>query len=356
MFCCTSCAYKTNRKFNIKKHINNIHNRDANDVELTKKDDITQISTSPTQMLTEPTQILTEPTQIGTKNVKICVATTQIGTKHKKIFCDLCQKEFKTPHGFRNHQKICKGVSNILECHHCHKIFTAYSAKSRHIKICKIREGKELAEQALQKLQTQQNITNNTQTNNTIHTQNILHIQNFRQPYQPRSSKYDYRQEDVSGILDFGCENMSYITDEEREKIALACNIKNMIDLVQFNDLHPENHNIRINDNKSYAVLKNKEWMVETLDYVRDNVYRKSLVEINKFRTNYILNADISQHQKDLMTDETNQLYNEKLKKKINNHIDLKAKIMTENYYNKSKNTESVQELLNNQDSYMITM
>ncbi len=347
MFCCASCAYKTNRKFNIKKHINNVHNRDANDVELIKKDDITQIST--------------DPTQIGTENVKICVATTQIGTKHKKNFCDLCQKEFKTPHGFRNHQKICKGVSNILECHHCHKIFTAYSAKSRHIKICKVKEGKELAVQALQKLQAQ-NITNNTQnntqtnSNNTIHTQNILHIQNFRQPYQPRSSKYDYKQEDVSGILDFGSENRSYITDEERENISLACNIKNMIDLVHFNELHPENHNIRVNDSKSYVVLKNKEWMVETMDYVRDNVFRNSLVEINKFRTNYILNANIPQHQKDLMTDETNQLYNQKLKRKINNHIDLKARVLTEQYQEKSKNMESAQQALDTHNTYMITM
>jgi hypothetical protein len=359
MFCCSSCTYKTSRKFNIKKHIINVHKRDVNDDELIKYE-CTQNSTMITQILTRPTQILTEPTQTSTKKVKICVENTQISTKHKKSFCDLCQKEFKTLHGFRNHQKICKGVSNILECHHCHKVFTAYSAKSRHIKICKVKVGKELAQQALQTLQTQ-NITNNTQnntqtnSNNTIHTQNILHIQNFRQPYQPRS-KYDYRPEDVSGILDFGSENRSYITDEEKEKISLACNIKNMIDLVHFNELHPENHNIRVNDSKSYAVLKNKEWMVETVDYVRDNVYRNSLVEINKFRTNYILNTDISQHQKDLMTDETNQLYNEKLKKKINNHIDLKAKILTDNYYNKSKSIEPIQEILDSRDTYMITV
>ena len=355
MFCCSTCTYKTDRKFNIKKHIANVHKRDANDVELTKCDE--------TQICTVSTQTGTEPTQIGTKMANICVATTQIGTKHKKNFCDLCQKEFKTPHGFRNHQKVCKGVSNILECHHCHKVFTAYSAKSRHIKICKVKEGKELAKKALQKLetlQTQQNITNNNNTQNNIihtHTQNILNIQNFREPYQPRNTKYDYSKEDVSGILDFGCENRSYITDEEKTKIALACNIKNMIDLVHFNELHPENHNIRINDSKSYAVLKNRIWMIETLDYVRDNVYRNSLLEINKLRTNYILTANISQHQKDLMTDETNQLYSEKLKKKIINHIDMKAKLMTENYNNKSKNAEPTQKLLNNQDTtYMITL
>ena len=361
MFCCANCAYKTNRKFNIKKHINNVHNRDANDEELTKKDDVTQILAEPTQMLADPTQMFADPTQMFADMASICVATTQILAKHKKIFCDLCQKEFKTPHGFRNHQKICKGVVNTLECHHCHKVFTTSSAKCKHIKICKVKEGKELAVQALQKLQTQ-NITNNTQnntqtnSNNTIHTQNILHIQNFRQPYQPRSSKYDYKQEDVSGILDFGSENRSYITDEEREAISLACNIKNMIDLVHFNELHPENHNIRVNDSKSYAVLKNKEWMVETMDYVRDNVFRNSLVEINKFRTNYILNANISEHQKDLMTDETNQLYNQKLKKKINNHIDLKARVLTEQYHEKSKNIELNHEALDSQNTYMITM
>lgn len=341
MFCCANCAYKTNRKFNIKKHINNVHNRDANDEELTKKDDVTQILAEPTQMLADPTQMFADPTQMFADMASICVATTQILAKHKKIFCDLCQKEFKTPHGFRNHQKICKGVVNTLECHHCHKVFTKQQAKSKHIKICKVKNGKELALQALQNIPLTNNITNNTQTNNQMNNnQTNIYIQSYRPPYQ-RREPYNYRNENVENITDFGCENTEYISDEIKEQIALACNIKKMIDLVHFNALHPENHNVRENDNNSYVILRDKSWHLETKDDVHHNIYRNSQININDYRFKYMLTSNISEEQKENMLDQMTILDDPEKKKRTYKYIGIKIKENTDHYSNKMNNLET---------------
>ena len=37
MFCCESCPYKSNRKYNLNKHIKSVHKRDANETELVCK-------------------------------------------------------------------------------------------------------------------------------------------------------------------------------------------------------------------------------------------------------------------------------------------------------------------------------
>jgi hypothetical protein len=341
MFCCDICNYQSIRKFNLQKHIKNIHKSDEIDKSLNEN---TQITTEPTQITTEPTQITTKPTQITTISTQITTENTQITTENENRFCEACQKVFKTPHGFRNHQKICKGVVNSLECHHCHKVFTKQQSKSRHIKICKLKNGKELALQALQNLPLTNNITNNTQTNNTqTNNQTNIYIQSYRQPYQRRES-YNYKNEDVRNINDFGCENRTYITDELMKQLALACNIKRLIDLVHFNELHPENHNIRINDNHSYAVLKDRKWHLETKDDIHHNMYRNSQTNINDYRYEYMMKPEISEEEREFMIDETIKLDQPEKKKNTYKYIGVKIKETTDHY---SKTMDSLETNVN---------
>ena len=336
MFYCESCKYKSNRRMNLKRHINKKHNRDATDNELNGTHEINQITAIPTLKTAEPTLITAEPTLITAISTLKTAEITLITAENKKHFCEACQKEFKTPHGFRKHQKICKGVTNSLECHHCHKVFTKQQSKYKHLKICNVKNAKELALQALQNMPLT-NITNNSQTNNNtqlhnhMNHQTNIYIQPVRQPYQ-RREPYNYKNEDVQNINDFGNEDRSYISDELRKQLSLACNIKKMIDLVHFNELHPENHNIRINDNHSYAVLKDKKWHLETKHDVHHNMYRNSQTNINNYRYEYMLNPELSEEDQEFMIDETLKLDEPEKKKNIYKYIDIKIKETTDHY------------------------
>ena len=57
MFECSSCTYKSDRKFNIRKHIQNVHKRDPTDEELTDS----KITTENSKITTENSKITTAP-------------------------------------------------------------------------------------------------------------------------------------------------------------------------------------------------------------------------------------------------------------------------------------------------------
>jgi len=350
---------------NLKRHIILIHKRATTDKELTCNEN-QQILADDQQIFADDQQIFANDQQILAENQQILAENLQIFAKQKNHVCQSCQKIFKSLWGFQKHQKICKGVSNILECHHCHSVFTTASAKCKHIKICKIKEAKMLVEEHMkannitshaqntnhmQNANTTQN-TNNTQTNsnNTFNNQTIYNIQNIRPAYQPRS-RYDYDSEDVTGKLDFGKENRNTITNEEKERISLSYNIKKMIEVVHFNELHPENHNIRLNDNESYAVLKDNKWVSETKENICHAIYRNSQNEIKDNLYKYILNGAPTQEEQEFIIDEISKMDNADKKKKMAKYVNVKVKETTNNYQKKINDLQ----LQQSQQPQMIT-
>ena len=331
MFCCNFCGYKSNRKFNIQKHIKNIHNRDTNDKELNNNVEYVQKTTDEVQNTTYAVQNTTDEVQNTTKSVKITTESVKITTKHKnEIFCPGCQKVFKTSQGLKRHQTTCKGVSNNLECHHCHKVFTKQQAKSRHLKICKMKEVKELVATQLQT----HNITNNTQnnTNNTNNMQNItVHYHNYRAPYHPHEYYDKDEYYNIENVNDFGKEDISYIPDEEMLRIALNYDIKSLIAQKHFNPLHPENHNIRTNCNKSYKILKDRIWTIETKDAVHSIIYNNSQCKIQDYAHIHLINKLLDSEKTEEYLDRMTKI-NEKPKiKRMNNFIDIKIKERNQN-------------------------
>jgi hypothetical protein len=279
MFCCETCQYQSDRKYNIRKHITNVHSRDASDGELTN----TQILSKNTQILSKNTQILSKNTQILSKNDKQIFST-----------CKKCLKNFKTFHGCKKHETSCKGVSNALECHHCHKVLATASSKCKHMKTCKMKEIRELV--------LAQNITNNT--HNTQNTQNntqnvIVHYHNHRGV----NNQCKYYESDLcdntQNINDFGQEDITYISEDEMMQIALNYDIKGLINQKHFNPAHPENHNIRDNCRKSYKVLKNNEWTVETKDAVHSIIYNNSQCKIHDYAFTNLLNKIFDEEKTD---------------------------------------------------------
>ena len=101
MYNCSYCKYKSNKKYNLDRHINTKHKNDIiednNDINTDKNDII----------------------------------------EDKCIICIKCNKKLSSKQSLKKHLLICKSVSNPLECHLCHKIYYDSSSKSRHLKKCK---------------------------------------------------------------------------------------------------------------------------------------------------------------------------------------------------------------------------
>jgi hypothetical protein len=302
MFCCETCQYQSNRKYNLQKHVKNVHKRDATDKE-----------SRDTQMFAKNTQMFAKNTQIFAKNTQI------LAENDKNILtCQKCFKNFKTFHGCSKHQIICKGLSNVLECHHCHKVFTTASAKCKHLKICKMIEVKELVQKYTH------NITNNT-SNTQNNTQNIIvHYHNHRGHYSPNTCYDNDIYDNIDSINNFGQEDTTYITDDEMLNIALNYDIKGLITQKHFNPEHPENHNIRDNCRKSYKILKNNEWTVETKDAVHSIIYNNSQCKIHDYAFTNLLNKILDEEKTDEYLDKIHKLDDKVHKKRMYNYIDVK--------------------------------
>ena len=277
MFCCQTCKYESNRKFNLCIHIKNKHKREANDIELVRKNEFTKNE----QMSLENTQMSLENTQMS-----LCF-------EEKKLFCKNCKKVFKTLHGLKHHEIICKGVENMLQCHYCHKSLATRQSKSQHIKVCKIKSAQEQVKDMLDKqsqnVQPMNNITNNTNNQNT-NNQIIYQINNYRISSDNYKNKFASNDdnEDIEHINDFGKEDISYISDDQLRQFALDHNFNHFIIEKHFNHNHPENHNIRNNCNKSFKVLRNKRWLPEPKDVVFSVIYNNTRSQMFDFAYNNI--------------------------------------------------------------------
>ena len=311
MFCCETCSYKSNRKFNLQKHIKNVHSRDATDKELT----IIKITAENSNITSNDSKITAENSKITAENSKITAENSKItGDFETNILsCQKCSKKLKSFQSLKRHEKICKGVSNPLECHYCHRIFTTQQAKSKHLKICKIKEVHKLVE-------THVVNNNNTQYNNV--TNNYI-INN----YNSRNNLCnDFATHiDVENINDFGKEDISYIDSEKMKTIALGCDFKTLIYEKHFHPEHPENHNILNNCQKSYKVLKDNKWNIESKEYVHSTIYINTKVEIYDCAFRNEIYEYLTEGQE----------YEEKHKKRLSNYIDIQIKEMTKQLHNK---------------------
>jgi len=117
MLNCSCCEYKTNKKYNLNRHMVSKHNN-------------------------EPCSNATlscSNTAFGCSNVAFGCSNTAFDCSNPIIDnkCTKCNKILSSKRNLERHLLICKGVSNPLECHLCHKILSNSSSKSRHLKICK---------------------------------------------------------------------------------------------------------------------------------------------------------------------------------------------------------------------------
>jgi hypothetical protein len=338
MFRCNSCGYESSRKFNISKHIKNVHKRDVSDEEMMCNQEGTQITTGDNEITTGDNEITTNFNEITTDFNEITTDFNEITTENctKKIMftCKKCNKELSSFQNLTKHEQGCKGVSNILECHYCHQIFASQQCKSKHIQRCKIKKTQDHANAIVEQRTTEHNHINQITNNSNNSNKQIIYQFNTNN-YRISNSEYKYKhkhkidKENVENMNDFGNEDISYITDEQLHDISLNNKLKLLILMKHFHPEHPENHNIRINGNKSYKVLVNKKWSLEPKETVHSTIYYNGKAQINNYAYEHIL-PTLNEHETDEYLDRIIQ-YDKHNKKNVLKTIELKAEELFDN-------------------------
>jgi len=130
-FNCEHCLYKSNKKFNLNRHMVSKHtNIEIRNVEDNVLNDVRNVEEHIFNVRNIEDNVLND-----FRNVEDCIYDDKNIDDDKK--CLKCGKILSSKNYLQKHLKICKGVLNPLECHKCHKIFASTSSKSHHLKICK---------------------------------------------------------------------------------------------------------------------------------------------------------------------------------------------------------------------------
>ena len=145
--------------------------------------------------------------------------------------CKDCNKTYSSVTYLKKHK--CKGIINKFDCKYCKKQLASFASKSRHQSSCKYKD-------------EQTTINNNTINNDNstnIQIDNLVVTNNIT-------------------INNFGNENLTYISDEMLQALTNNVDARGMIDVIYFNDSHPENHNIELYSNKKqlYKIYKNNSF------------------------------------------------------------------------------------------------
>ena len=234
---CDFCKYKTDRKYDLKRHRFRIHKYE---IYINADKNIMCAKVHPLGEKVHP---------LGEKVHPLCEKV------HPKFICKKCNKIYMSNRYLVNHEKNCKGVDD-LTCPRCMISFTTKQGKSNHIKRnnCKPRSiihARTPNEYNIDKSkknihQNIEQLTNNieTQNNNNIETQNNNFI-----------------------INNYGCERLDYLNYEKMLEIfKKSYNIPTLLTKeIHFNENFPENNNIKYENDKSALVKKNDGFIYKNL-------------------------------------------------------------------------------------------
>ena len=161
--CCDFCDYKTNKRYNLTRHVEIKHIEQKNNLFEQKN------------------------------NLRIL---------HNNQ-CEKCEKILSSKQNYNRHIQTCQGKRNLLECIYCKTIFSIPQARYRHQKICKIKlesTSTELILKPLDKLDIAQHI----ETQQNIQTQQyVQNQQNITIVYDPEKLELlnDHLQDKLKSFL-----------------------------------------------------------------------------------------------------------------------------------------------------------
>jgi hypothetical protein len=240
---CSLCLYKTDKKFNLTRHMVSKHNDIIKNNVASFEDDVMSNDNS--------------------------VVSNEDNIKEGENKCCKCNKLYKTKKFLINHQKSCNGLS-VLTCPKCMFTFTSRFSKSAHIKKnnCK-------AKSIIHGINP--DVKNETNINGDYNTININNITN-------------------NYINNYGSERTDHITYDDILKIIFnSCDyiIPKYIELKHYNKDFPENHNIKYDKIKGCTIKNDDKWSVADIDYISDNLFNKNSDELIKIYNNYKKDIDL---------------------------------------------------------------
>jgi len=237
-FKCVNCLYSTNRKYDLKRHLNAIHK--VVNVEILEKL-LSEGNVPPNEGNVPPTEGNVPPNE---KNVN----------QNQKM-CKFCNKIYKTDKYFIEHVKKCKGIDN-LTCPKCMISFSSRQHKSRHINSnnCKARS-------IIYAKKTSDNDTNITYNITNITNNNIIYVNNYG------NERKDYLNYDkMFEIFKKGYDIPTFLTKE-----------------IHFNKQFPENNNIIHLNDKSSLIKKEDEYILKDLNLLVDELIMEKSLHMKDF-------------------------------------------------------------------------
>jgi hypothetical protein len=270
IFFCALCDYKTKRKYDLTRHHNAIHIKNA----LKKTNEENVIQNEEKTIQNEEKTIQNEENVIQNEENVIQNEEKTIHQINECLNCSKCSKIYKTKKYLINHEKKCIGI-NSLTCPKCMKSFSSHGNKTKHIKKnnCKARSiiyyntvnNNETIEN--NKKDNNINCNNNNTTNNIINNNNTI-------------------------INNFGSERTDYITLDDIVNIFLKGGdniIPKYIEYKHFNKDFPENHNIKYEKNKGCSIKNENKWKITDIDYLSNKLLNNNSIELLRyFNNNYI--------------------------------------------------------------------
>ena len=298
---CDLCNYSTNRKYDLKRHQNAIHN-----LRVPAKSDF----------LMPETNVMPKKTNVMPKKTNVMP---------NENMCKKCNKVYKIKKSLIKHEENCKGVDE-LTCPRCMISFSNRHNKSNHIKrnTCKPRSIIHARVPNPQNIEPANNI--DTQINNIDIDNQTNNIDNQTNIQNQHINIY---------VNNYGKERTDYLDYDKM--LAIFKKVYNIPTLltkeIHFNEEFPENNNIKYHDAKSCLVKDDDEFIYKNL-----NVLIKELIK-NKGR---IMQNFAKQNKDEICVDMDLKIYEQIIQQLIS------LVLLTEPQEHYKEQIENIRDLINN--------
>ena len=260
---CEFCNYTTNRKFNLKRHHNAVHNDKTQINDDREKHIHLEGLVNQNQGLVNQKQGLVNQNQ-GLVNQNQGLVNQKNDNEESSFdkdcfYCSKCAKKYKTKKYLIDHEERCDGL-NILTCKRCMFTFSSKASKSVHTR------------------------------RNKCKAKSIIHAVNPDLKYNLYINSNNNNNTTINNIVNnFGSERTDYITFDDMMRILLHSGdsiIPKYIEFKHFNKKFPENHNIKYENNNSCLIKAEGRWKLTNIDYLSNNLINKNSSEICKYYNN----------------------------------------------------------------------